>query len=188
MYFYLRGVVTIHTKDAVVIECNGVGYDVLVSHPEDYEIGETVRIYTAFYSREDEQYLIGFRTFEEKALYQKLTSVKGVGPKSAMSILGGASASRVKEAIDASDVLFLGHLPNIGPKTAKQVVLDLRGKLTYTSESASGDKNLDDAIIGLRNMGFKKEEIDDVLLKIPERGLSTEDFLKKALILLGNRG
>lgn len=187
MYYYLHGTVTIHGKDSVVIECNGIGYEVLVSHPEDYRIGDAVRVYTAFYSREEEQYLIGFKTFEEKALYLKLTSVKGVGPKSAMSILGGASAVRVKEAIDASDVLFLSHLPNIGPKTAKQIVLDLRGKLTYTSGSPSGDKNLDDAIIGLKNMGFRKEEVDEVLLKIPERGLTTEEFLRKALILLGSR-
>ena len=150
MYYYLHGTVTIHEKDSIVVECNGVGYEVLVSHPEDYNIGDTIRIYTAFYSREDEQYLIGFKTFEEKALYIKLISVKGVGPKSAMSILGGSSSSRVKEAIDSSDVVFLSHLPNIGPKTAKQIVLDLKGKLTYGTGVGSGDKNLDDAVIGLK--------------------------------------
>ena len=188
MYYYLHGTVTIHEKDSIVVECNGVGYEVLVSHPEDYNIGDTIRIYTAFYSREDEQFLIGFKTFEEKALYIKLISVKGVGPKSAMSILGGSSSSRVKEAIDSSDIVFLSHLPNIGPKTAKQIVLDLKGKLTYGTGVGSGDKNLDDAVIGLKNMGFRKEEIDEVMTKIPDRGLSTEDYLKKALILLSKRG
>lgn len=187
MYYYLHGVVTIHCKNSIVVECNGVGYEVLVSHPEDYTIGDLITIYTAFYSREDEQFLIGFKTFEEKALYMKLTSVNGVGPKSAMSILGGSSAARVRQAIDSSDVAFLSRLPNIGPKTARQIVLDLKGKLTYSDGKSVGDKNLDDAIIGLRNMGFKKEEIDEVVNRIGERNLSTEEYLRKALILLGSR-
>lgn len=187
MYYYLHGTVTIHGKNSIVVECNGVGYEVLVSHPEDYTIGDIITIYTAFYCRDDEQFLIGFKTFEEKALYLKLTSVNGVGPKSAMSILGGSSAGRVRQAIDASDVSFLSHLPNIGPKTAKQIVLDLKGKLTYAQDGSVGDKNLDDAIIGLKNMGFKKEEIDAAINKITERGLTTEEYLKMALIYIGSR-
>lgn len=187
MYYYLHGVVTIHEKDSIVIECNGVGYEVLVSHPEDYSIGDTIRIYTAFYSREDDQYLVGFKTFQEKVLYQKLTSVKGVGPKSALSVLGGASSQRISEAIVSGDVSFLSHLPNIGPKTAMQIVLDLRNKLASPTGSGTGDKELDDAIVGLKNMGFKKEEIDAAIAKIPDRGLSTEEYLKKALILLSAR-
>lgn len=187
MYYYLHGTVTMHLKESIVMECNGVGYEVLVSHPADYPLGETMRVYTAFYAREDTQCLIGFATFGEKAIYEKLTSVKGVGPKSAMSILGGASVERVKQAIDESDVAFLRHLPNIGPKTASQIVLDLRGKLSLPVNGSSGDKNLDDAVIGLKNMGFRSEEIEKAVDEIPERGLSTEEYLKRCLSVLGRK-
>ena len=65
MYFYLRGTIVLHQKGSIVIECNGVGYEVFVSHPEDYEIGEYMLVYTSFYVREDEQFLVGFKSFEE---------------------------------------------------------------------------------------------------------------------------
>ena len=104
-----------------------------------------------------------------------------------MSILSGASVERLRQAIDDSDVAFLRRLPNIGPKTASQIVLDLRGKLTLPLNSPSGERELDDAMIGLKNMGFSAQEIDRVIGQIPERGLKTEDYLRRALALLGNR-
>lgn len=185
MYYYLHGVVTIHLKNSIVIECNGVGYEVLVSHPDDYDIGAPMRIYTSFYAREDEQFLVGFKTFAEKAVYEKLISVKGVGPKLAMSVLGGASVERIKKAIEDSDLVFLKRLPNVGPKTASQIVLDLRGKLTLPAMNSTGDRNLDDAIVGLKNMGFSNDEIMSVVNEIPSNGQSTEDYLKLCLSLLG---
>ncbi len=185
MYYYLKGVVTIHLKDSIVLEVNGIGYQVLVSHPNDYDLGSTIRVYTSLYARDDTQFLVGFSTFAEKAIYEKLITVKGVGPHMAMTVLGGASVERIKEAIDNSDVLFLKRLPGIGPKTASQIVLDLRGKLTLPEGSASGDKNLDDALIGLRNMGFGAEEVARVADQIPDRGLTTEEYLQRALALIG---
>ena len=72
MYFYLEGIITLHQKDSIVVDCHGVGYQVFVSHPEDYELGSVQKVYTAFYIREDEQFLVGFKTFEEKQLFNKL--------------------------------------------------------------------------------------------------------------------
>lgn len=187
MYYYLHGTVTMHLKNSIVVECNGIGYEVLVARPSDFSIGATIRIYTSFYSREDEQFLVGFSSFAEKAVYEKLISVKGLGPKSAMSMLGGASVQRLQQAIDSSDVAFLKRLPNIGPKTASQIVLDLKGKLTLPLASSSGEKELDDAVIGLKNMGFSTSEIENAIQDIPDRGLSTEEYLKRALALIGKR-
>lgn len=184
MYFYLKGTIALHQKDSIVVECNGVGYQVFVSHPEDYELGTQMIVYTAFYIREEEQFLVGFKTFEEKELFNRLVSVKGVGAKIAIAILGGTTPQALIEAIDASNVLFLKKLPNVGPKTASQIILDLRGKLTYSNKSLSGDKNLDEAIDGLKSFGFKSAEIEVAVSKIPERGLSTEEYIRRALPLL----
>lgn len=187
MYYYLHGNVTMHLKDSIVVECAGVGYRVLVSHPEDFIVGATQRIYVSLCTSQDEQYLVGFSSFAEKSIYERLITVKGVGPRSAMSILGGCSVERLRQAIDDSDVAFLRRLPNVGPKTASQIVLDLRGKLTLPIGSASGDRALDDAMIGLRNMGFTSQEIDEAVSRIPDRGLETEEYLRRALAILGSR-
>jgi len=184
MYYYLRGTIALYEKDAIVVDCNGVGYYVYVSKPENFPIGETITVYTSLHTREDEQFLVGFRTFEEKQVFNKLTSVKGVGPKTALSALGGATPAQICDAIENANVLFLKKLPGIGPKAANQIVLDLRGKLSYSSTSQTGDKNMDDAMIGLRQFGFKAAEISAAMNKITERGLSTEEYVRKALALL----
>lgn len=184
MYFYLNGTIALHQKDSIVVDCHGVGYQVYVSHPEDYELGSTTMVYTAFYIREEEQFLVGFKTFEEKELFNRLVSVKGVGAKIAISILGGTTPTALVEAIDASNVMFLKKLPGVGPKTASQIILDLRGKLTYSTKSLSGDKNLDEAIEGLKSFGFKTAEIEVAVSKIAERGLTTEEYIRQALPLL----
>lgn len=176
-----------HLKDSIVVECNGIGYRVLVSHPDDFTLGDTMRVYVSLCQTQEEQYLVGFSSFAEKAVYERLITVKGVGPKSAMSMLGGASVERLRQAIDESDVTFLKRLPNVGPKTASQIVLDLKGKLKLPVSSQTGERELDDAIIGLKNMGFNSSEIDEVIAKIPERKLSTEEYLRRALALLGSR-
>ena len=184
MYFYLEGIITLHQKDSIVVDCHGVGYQVFVSHPEDYELGSVQKVYTAFYIREDEQFLVGFKTFEEKQLFNKLVSVKGVGPKTAISALGGTTPDALIDAIDRNDVLFLRKLPAIGPKAANQIILDLRGKLAYANKTKTGNKNMDEAMEGLKSFGFKQSEIDSAFFNISEQDLTTEEYIRKALNLL----
>ena len=183
MYFYLRGTIVLHQKGSIVIECNGVGYEVFVSHPEDYEIGEYMLVYTSFYVREDEQFLVGFKSFEEKMIFNKLIQVKGVGPKTAIQALGRKNNKKLIDAINREDMLFLKKLNGIGPKAANQIILDLRNKITLQS-SVTGDKELDDAIDGLKSFGFTKSEIDNAISKIDDRGLTCEQYIKKALTFL----
>lgn len=183
MYFYLEGIITLHQKDSIVVDCHGVGYQVYVSHPEDYELGAVAKVYTAFYVREDEQFLVGFKTFEEKLLFNRLISVKGVGPKTAIAALGGTTPDALIDAIDRNDLLFLKRLPSIGPKAASQIILDLRGKLAYSTRG-SGDRNMDEAIEGLKSFGFKQAEIDRAFGRIAETGLTTEEYIRRALNLL----
>jgi holliday junction DNA helicase RuvA len=180
MYFYLRGKIALHQKSSIVIDVNGVGYEVLVSHPEDYPIGSQMLVYTVFYVREDEQFLVGFRTFEEKILFSKLISVKGVGPKTAINALGSSDPEKLTEAINSSNLLYLKGLNGVGPKAASQIILDLRGKLT-AKDTHSGDKELDDAIQGLKSFGFTNKEIEEAVSKISSRGLKAEEYISQAL-------
>lgn len=188
MYFYLHGLVTMHTADSVVVECNGVGYDCLVSHPSDFPIGENMFVFTALYTHEDDSFLIGFKTLEEKNFYGKLTSVSGVGPKTAMNILSSTSIDRLKKAIEESDQVFLTNLPGIGKKTASQIILDLKGKLVDAAVSPLSEKNLALAYDGLKGLGFKTKEINDAFARITERNLSVEEYMTRALKLLNQAG
>lgn len=186
MYYYLHGLISFHTGNSIVVECGGVGYDVLVAHPDEFPIGETLFVYVSYVFNENEQYFVGFRTLEEKQLYLALTSVKGIGPKTALNALGQTSVGRLSDAINQADEVFLMRLPGIGKKSASQIILDLKGKLTlFENESSKTlNKNMDLALEGLKNYGFKEKEIKDTLLAIDEKNLTAEEYLKKALALL----
>lgn len=186
MYYYLHGMITFHTPNSIVIECSGVGYDVNVSHPDEFPIGETLFVFVSYISNENEQYFVGFKTLEEKNLYNALTSVKGIGPKTALAAMGETSVYRLSEAINKADDVFLMRLPGIGKKSASQIILDLKGKLTMmeSESNVTLSKNMDLALQGLKNYGFKDKEIKDALLSINEKDLTVEDYLKKALVIL----
>ncbi len=188
MYYYLHGLITMHSKDSIVVECSGVGYEVVVSHPEDFPIGETMFVFTCLYSHEDEQYLVGFKTIEEKELYNQLVSVAGIGPKTAISILSASSLYRLKDAINRGDTFYLTSLPGIGRKNASQIILDLKGKLSDDDLATStGEKNLDLAYDGLKGLGFKANEIKSAFNEIEERNLSVEEYVARALRILNRR-
>lgn len=186
MYYYLHGLVTFHTKDSIVIECGGVGYDVLVPHADEFPIGETLFVYVSYVHNENEEYFVGFKTQREKDLYTDLTSVKGIGPKTALGALAATSAERLSQAIDDGNEAFLMRLPGIGKKSASQIILDLKGKLA-TLESANSDTlnaEMDAAKEGLKSLGFKEKEIKDALARIEETDLTADEYLKRALVLL----
>ncbi len=186
MYFYLKGEIALHSRNSIVIDVNGVGYQVFVSHPEDYEVGRKMTVYTVLYKNEDDEYLVGFRSFEEKALFSRLVSVKGVGPKTALAALGSSSVDELTSAINSSNVLYLQSLNGVGPKAAKQIVLDLKGKL-LENNSRSGDRELDDAMEGLKQLGFTQKEITEAFAKIPTRELKAEEYIALALPLLNKQ-
>ena len=186
MYYYLHGIVALHTKSSIVIECGGVGYDVLVTHPDEFPIGEILFVYVCYISNENEQYFVGFKTMKEKDLYLALTSVKGIGPKTALSCLSATSCDRLSQAIEDADDVFLMRLPGIGKKSASQIILDLKGKLTMmiSEDSYTLSKNMDIAKEGLKTMGFKEKEIKEALKQIQDKNLSPEEYIRIALTSL----
>ena len=182
MIYSLKGKVLLTDGDTVVIDVHDVGYQVLVSHSADYEIGQEVFLYTYNVVREDEQYLVGFSSLEEKEVFLALIRVKGLGPKTVIGALAATTANDVKNAIAANNVAYLKKLPGIGAKAASQIILDLKGELTGTK----GDPTVYDEVYdALKELGFKGAAIDRVLATINEKDASAEDILRIALTKLG---
>ena len=179
MIYFLRGKVALKDGDTVIIDVRDVGYQVLVSHPDDYDIGDEVLVYTYNVVREDEQYLVGFSSLDEKSVFLSLIKVKGLGPKSAIGALSSTTPQEVVNAIASNNVAFLKKLPGIGAKAAAQIILDLKGQLTGGSK---GDPTVYDEVYdALKGLGFKGAAIDRVLATINEPDATAEDILRIAL-------
>ena len=179
MIYFLRGKVALKDGDTLVIDVRDVGYQVLVSHIDDYEIGDEVLVYTYNVVREDEQYLVGFSSLDEKSVFLSLIKVKGLGPKSAIGALSSTTPQEVVNAIASNNVAFLKKLPGIGAKAAAQIILDLKGQLTGGSK---GDPTVYDEVYeAFKGLGFKGAAIDRVLATINEPDASAEDILRIAL-------
>lgn len=185
MYDYIKGTVTYLKNNAIVLENNGIGFLIYVSNPYSFEVGEEYKIYIYQQIREDENCLYGFKTIEEKNLFLKLISVKGLGCKMALPILAVGSINGIMDAIERENVLYLKKFPKIGDKLAKQIVLDLKGKLEFigvgiSEEEVSNENELKEVLIGL---GYKEKELKPVLARV-DTSLSIEEQVKDALKLL----
>lgn len=178
MFYFLRGKVALIDKDSIVLDVRDVGYQILVSHIDDFELGEETLIYTYNVVREDENYLVGFRTLEEKNVFLSLIKVKGLGPKTVIGALSATTPQDVINAIASNNVAYLKKLPGIGAKAAAQVILDLKGELTGDK---GNPKQYEDVYDALKSLGFKGAAIDRVLATINEPNASTEEILRIAL-------
>ena len=179
MYFSFNGPISYIGDDYVVVEVNDIGYQVFVSHIEDYKLGEVTKIYLYNVVREDEQYLAGFKSIREKEAFVSLISVKGIGPRTALNALSATSAEDLFNAIAANNVTYLKKLPGIGGKAAAQIILDLKGQLATGSE-ANPDQ-YDEVREALKSLGFKVKVIDDTLAQISIPNATNEDILRAAL-------
>ena len=181
MIYSLKGKVLLTDGDTVVIDVRDVGYQVLVSHVNDYEIGQEVFLYTYNVVREDETYLVGFSSLEEKEVFLALNRVKGLGPKTVIGALSATTPNDVKNAIASNNVVYLKKLPGIGAKAASQIILDLKGELTGTK----GDPTVYDEVYeALKELGFKGAAIERVLAAINEKDAKPEEVLRIALAKL----
>ena len=137
MIAFIKGTVASITGDAIVVEQNGIGWRIAFAHPESVHLQEAVTIYTYMHYTDAELALYGFPDADEKELFLRLISVKGLGPKTVMNMLGRSGPSSIVQAIEAGDVAVLKKLPGIGAKTASQIVLDLQGKLVPANHTPS---------------------------------------------------
>lgn len=198
MYEYLTGLVTVVAPQYIVVDVNGVGYKLLVANPYRYQEDRTKKVQVYVYQavREDNISLFGFTDQNEKNLFMQLINVSGIGPKSALAILANPDHQGLVDAITNNNVSYLTKFPGIGKKTASQIVLDLRDKLTNESSSslfattqltvdAIVNRELKDALEALAALGYKERDIKKVqktLMK--EEQMATDEYLRQALRLL----
>ena len=183
MINYIKGTITNLESNYVVIECNNIGYTVFVSNPYSYEIGKDYVIYIYNHVKEDEYSLYGFKSIEERSLFLKLINVKGLGPKMAMPMFATGSVNGIVDAIDRENILYLTKFPKIGDKLAKQIILDLKGKIKNEFEGSSSSTNTDELVEVLLSLGYKQADIKRIIKDIDE-SKSIEEQVKDALKLL----
>ena len=181
MYGYIKGIVTEIESNYIIIDNNGIGYIVFVPNPYAYQLNNEYTVYTYTQVREDEYSLYGFKEKEEKDLFMKLISVKGLGPRMALPMLATGSINGIMDAIDRENILYLKKFPKIGDKVARQIILDLKGKLTASSNAIINDNN--ELIEALLALGYKQADIKKVLPNINLNN-KLEDQIKEALKLL----
>lgn len=183
MYSYFKGIITEIESNNVTIECNGVGYRVFVPNPFSYEENNEYKIYVYSKIGEDEYTLYGFKEKTEYELFLRLISVKGLGPKIALPILATGSIPGIIDAIDRENILYLTKFPKIGDKLARQIILDLKGKINIEVEGMTSDDTTDDLMETLIALGYKTAEIKKVLGQV-DHSLTLEEQVKESLRLL----
>lgn len=181
MYAYVKGMVKYQTGSAVIIDVNNIGYEINVPNPYSYEVGKESLIYTYEHIREDEHTLYGFKSMEEKDLFLKLIGVKGLGPKMALPIFATGSINGIIDAIERENVLYLKKFPKIGDKVAKQIILDLKGKLNVSK--IEEDNSMEDLIEVLKGLGYKEKDYKGIINKV-DSSKPVEEQVKEALKLL----
>ena len=198
MIAHLSGTLRDKQLQRLILDVGGVGYDVVVPLSTMYAIGDTgstvnLRIHT--HVREDALQLFGFATALEQALFERLISVSGIGPKVALSILSGIEPAELTRAIRTSDVARLTRIPGVGKKTAERVVLELKDRLPQAaaSEPAAAPSADDDAradlLSALVNLGYNRASVEKTVDKVlnAAENRSFESLLRETLKLLIGR-
>lgn len=181
MYDYIKGTVVSINPGFITLDNNGIGYRIFVSNPYSFDINKEYKIYLYEHIREDENSLYGFKEEEEREFFLKLINVKGLGPKMALPMFSSGSLDGIIDAIERENILYLKKFPKIGDKVARQIILDLKGKLVSKNDiKVAVDDELSEALLAL---GYKNSDINKVLPKI-DKTLSIEDKIKEALKLL----
>jgi Holliday junction DNA helicase RuvA len=197
MIAHLRGTLLEKRPNQAVVEAGGVGYDVVIpisTYSVLPETGKEVRLRIHTHVREDALALFGFLTHEEKALFERLISVSGIGPKLAITVLSGLAVPDLVDAIRAGEVSRLVRIPGVGKKTAERIVLELREKLPASTEAAAvaapGARTaltaLDqDVLSALLNLGCAPPAAEAAVRKAKADGLTEfEPLFRRSLELV----
>jgi len=179
MLYYLKGKITIREKDFVVIDVGGVGYKVLMPSQENENFGEEVVLYCFMQKTENDIRLYGFKEKENLELFEKLTKISGIGPKTALRIASIASIEELKRGIEQEDKRVMKKIFSIGKKKGQQVVFELSQKFIKESQEC-------EVFQALKNLGFHEEDIHEVLKNISEEK-SEEKRIAEALKILGKK-
>lgn len=200
MYEFIKGTVQYIGPEYIVVENNGMGYQISTPNPFSYtkQYGQEITIYTYTYVREDILALYGFPSREEKLLFLKLLNVSGIGPKGALAILAFGEPQQVVQAIENEDETFLVKFPGVGKKTARQMILDLKGKLQdvlpdYFPDLFNPEKEaaatrdqaeFEEAVLALKALGYSEREIKKISPQLSKEDLTADQYIRKGLQML----
>ena len=194
MIGHLKGKIISKSPPEVLLEVQGIGYEVLCPMSTIYELdnlSDDVLLFTHLSIKEDAHTLFGFITKDEKNVFRELIRVNGVGPKVALAILSNLSVHSLVECISTEDADLLAKTPGIGKKTALKLIVELQdrlSKLNLVSSIANSSEikqnsnpNSKQAIEALQSLGFKAKEANRMVSKIEDQELSTEQLIRLAL-------
>lgn len=196
MYAYLKGELNGIYDDCIVVEVSGIGYEIHCSHPDRFitYLDEMIKVYTYHHVREDAQILYGFEEEEEKELFKMLLNVSGIGPKSALNIVGHTTVGELAAAIEQENETYLTKFPGVGKKTARQMILDLKGKMGSWLHIESKEKDIvkpqnetmfEEGFEALKALGYTTREINHISHQLKLEDVKTvDDVVKKGLQLL----
>lgn len=197
----LRGLLLEKTAPEILIECNGVGYEVTMPMTSIYtlpEVSKEAIIYTHFVVREDAQLLYGFANKVERKLFRLLIKVNGVGPKLGLAILSGMSADQFVSCVIHDDLSTIVKIPGVGKKTAERLLIEMRDRLkdwkleadsseidnilvANTIENTFVNDEKGDATNALVSLGYNQSQADKAVKSVFEKGMKSEDIIRHAL-------
>lgn len=196
MINYLVGEIVLKSENLVILEVNGIGYELNVSMftlDNLPQTGSVSRVFTYMHVREDEISLFGFSSIDEKNVFLKLISVSGIGPKVALAILSGIKLSDLMVAIKTGDVKLLSTVKGLGKKTAERIVLELKDKISVVGfdsevagENIANESIIDEAREALIALGVNKNEAYRLARENSLNCVTTEDIIRKAFQNLSN--
>ena len=190
MYAYIKGKISEINPTNIVVDNNGIGYEIVVANPYEYQLNEEKTVFISQQVREDSNILYGFSNKDQKKVFLLLLKVKGVGPKSALAILAGGTSEEIIGAIENQDVKYLMKFPGIGKKSAQQIILDLQDKVDFSMSNISSvptvvNNYLSDAMLALEALGYSKKELAKIEKKLSAFDFSgVDEYVKQGLKLL----
>lgn len=182
MFNSISGTITAKQPASLCLENSGIEWEIAVpslSLDSFGHVGDKARVFTWLYHREDQMRLFGFASSRERDLFLDLMKVEGVGPKQALKILSSIQVADLEAALDGGDLARLQSAPGIGTKTAQKMILALKGKLTYateTKEKGSKKSEFEDIVVALVGMGFDRklaaERVEEIAAELTASGTS----------------
>ena len=191
MIAFLKGILIVKESDRIILEANGVGYEVFTPNINRLpELGSEIKVYTHYHKTDDNEFLYGFLTQEEKAFFRTLMSVPDIGPKVAVAIIASLGIDKVRSAIVSGDSPTLQTVPRVGRKLAERIIVDLREKLKSNAnipvyKTALDGETESDLVSALIRLGYNatlaRNVIDKLRVKYIERKPGIDELLKEAL-------
>lgn len=188
MIGHLRGRLVLKQPPRLMLDVNGVGYELEAPMSTFYDLPETgaeAALHTHLVVREDAHILFGFATLDERGLFRELIKVSGVGPRVALAILSGISVEGFTRCVREGDSGALTRVPGIGKKTAERLIVEMRDRLeageTVTGAAPRGGSPREEALAALQALGYKPAEAERLLRGVKGEGLGSEELIRLAL-------